>query len=102
MAKQEKNFFTAVKILNGEAVEQIVDEKGEKGRRFYAIRRVQRASDYHPAYQIECVLTRDGKLIEQKLLGKPDTLAMVSGKLQEILDPTNSMESEDETNSIFA
>jgi len=102
LAKQEKNFFTSVKILNGEEVAQIVDEKGEKGRRFYAIRRIQRAGDYHPAYQVESVLTRDGKLVEQRLLGKPDTLAMVSGKLQEILDPNNSTENEDETNSIFA
>lgn len=102
MAKaQEKNFFTIAKELNGEVVEEIVEEKDEKARRFFALRRVQRMGDYHPAYQIEMVTTQSGKVLQQCLVGKPDTLAMVTSKLQDILDPRNSTENDNETNAIL-
>lgn len=73
-----------------------------KARRFYAIRKLHRNGDHHPPYQIEMVLIKDGLVLEQRFIGKPDTLSMANGSLQTILDPINALEDEDETNSVLA
>lgn len=116
MAKPEKHFFNQPAIRKESRVEEIIEgliedelvepiEEGKappnKFRRFYALRKVSRQSDQHPAYQIEMVAVRDGEIIDHKFLGKPDTLAMVTGKIQEIVDPVNATENENETNFVL-
>jgi hypothetical protein len=77
-------------------------QKEEKSKTSFAIRKIVRPNDHWKAYQIEIIKTRGGKVVSETLYDKPDTLQMVMGKIEELMNPEIQEENDNQTNFIMA